>query len=548
MLLMNASGINKSFGYGPVLQNIGAELFERDRVAIVGPNGAGKSTLLKVLARVERPDSGTLSWRRGSVLGYVSQLPEISKAASVRSVIEGAFQDVLALHARVERLAREMADAGSPEELDRLARDYDRALNRLINIDGYQVSSRIEGIIRGFRFSPAVLKTPFGELSGGERTQVALARALAAEPDCLLLDEPTNHLDLPTLEWLEEYLTGYPGAVVVVSHDRYFLDRVVSKVWDIADGELNAYVGTYSDFVAERERRLLAEFDDWKDQQQKIQQMEAAIKRLREWANRAHPPNDGMHRRASSMQKALARMVRLDKPELERPKITLDLRETERSGDDVVRMAGVVKRFGGRPVLDGVDWVVAQGERVGIVGANGAGKSTLVRILTGQDTADQGTVWLGPSVRLGLLTQEIWQAGHDPSQRVIDRFRAEVAMETGEARHYLAKFLFYGDHVFRPVGSLSGGEQMRLRLAQLMQQGINTLVLDEPTNHLDIDSREVLEAVLEDFTGTLIVVSHDRYFLNRRVSVIDWLEDGHIVRYLGQYDDVRGQRVFTRQT
>lgn len=542
MILLSASQLSKSYGFEAVLKRATLELLEHDRIAIVGPNGAGKSTLLRMLARRESPDGGSIGWRKGLTVGYVSQIPEISADTKVQAVIEGAFAEVLSLHTRVETLALAMSQSHTDDEALQIANEYDASLTRLIECDGYQVHSRVEGIVKGFGFSVDVLAMPFGQLSGGERTKVALARALAADPDCLILDEPTNHLDLPTLEWLEDYLRRYAGAVIVVSHDRYFLDRVATKVWEVEGGEIELYRGSYSDYVTERERRLLAEFQQYKDQQQRIQHMEAAIRRLRDWANRSHPPSEALHRRASSIQKALDRIERIERPQLERPTMRLTLGASERSGHDVIRVSGVSKRYGAGEVLQNVHWSVAQGDRVGIVGANGAGKSTLIRLITGQEEPDTGEIMVGPSVRMGLLSQHIWHAHANPDDRIIDRFRALVPMDVGQARHYLARFLFFGDHVFRRVGSLSGGEQMRLRLAQLMHQDLNTLVLDEPTNHLDIESREVLESVLADFSGTLIVVSHDRYFLNRRVSIIDWLNDGTIQRYEGSYDEIRAER------
>jgi len=542
LLLVNASGLSKNFGFNPILDQLACELFDRERVAVVGPNGTGKSTLLRLLARDDMPDSGHVNWRKGLRIGYVSQIPVFARDMLVQTVIEGAFERVLALHAQFDAVTERLARAQTSEEMASLAAEYDRCLTRLEAEDGYQVRSRVEGIVSGFQFTRDVLQAPLGTLSGGERTKVALARALAANPECLILDEPTNHLDLLTMEWLEDYLRQYDGAVLVVSHDRYFLDRVATKVWEIESGRLTVYRGNYSDYAAERERQLLLEFAVHEDQQKKIQHMEEAIKRLRQWANQAHPPSEALHRRASSMQKALDRIVRLEKPQLDRPVMRLDLDPADQSGQEVIRINGLTKGYGDHVVLQDVDWLVRQGERVGVVGANGAGKSTLVRLITGEESPDGGDLRVGPSVKMGILSQHIWAADANPRDRVIERFRSAVPMEAGQARHYLARFLFHGDHVYRPVSSLSGGEQMRLRLAQLMCQELNTLVLDEPTNHLDIESREVLEEVLEAFTGTLIVVSHDRYLLNRRVSTIYWLEDAHLTRYMGSYDDVRTAR------
>ncbi len=542
VVVLSTSEVSKDFGFDPVLSGITCELLEKERVAIVGANGSGKTTLLRLLSREESPDQGAVHWRKGLRVGYVSQLPEIPGDTPVKTVIEGAFSHIIAIHARLAEITNEMAMAANPEALAAFSQEYDQCLSQLIEHDGYAIESRVSGIIRGFGFNHEVLTTPFGILSGGEKTKVALARALVSEPDCLLLDEPTNHLDLPTIEWLEQYLSHYAGALILVSHDRYFLDRVVTRVWELEGGTLTGYLGHYSQYVAERERRLLAEFEAYKVQQEKIKHMESAIKRLRDWANRSHPPSEALHRRASSIQKALDRITRLDRPQMERPTLRLSLEASNRSGHDVVRLSGVSTVFGHHVLFGPIDWQVAFGERVAIVGPNGSGKTTLIRLMTGETSPDSGHVVRGPSVTMGLLSQTIWDQSANPEDRLIDRFRAAVPMEIGEARHQLARFLFYGDHVFRRVGSLSGGEQMRLRLAQLVHQGVNTLVLDEPTNHLDIESREVLETVLEDFSGTLIVVSHDRYFLDRMVSVIYWLEDQCLTRYDGTYSKARTER------
>lgn len=547
MHIITASHVVKSFGYGPVLVDADWELGDRDRVGIVGPNGSGKSTFLRLLAREDVVDGGVIAWRRGLTLGYVPQLFQAADTTPVRAVIEGAFQAVMALHDRVAESATEMATTTDARRLTAAGAAYDRALQELLRVDGYSVHSRVEGIIKGLGFDAAVLDLPLSTLSGGERTKVALARALVANPECLILDEPTNHLDLAALEWLEEYLSHYAGAVVVVSHDRYFLDRFATRIWELDSGAMTLHLGNFSYFSAERERRLLAEFEAYKEQQKRIDKMEAAIKRLRHWANQAHPPNEGMHRRAASMQKALDRMVKLERPDQERAAMRLHIESSERSGDVVVRLADVCWSYQEKRVIDRVTWQVREEDKVGIVGANGAGKSTLVKLIAGELLPQAGTVFVGPSVRLGVLTQHIWPADADPHERLIDRFRSVVAMEQGDSRHYLARFLFFGDKVFQPVSSLSGGEQMRLRLAQLMLQNINTLVLDEPTNHLDIESREVLESVLEEFTGTLIVVSHDRYFLNRHVTMVDTLSQGKVVRFAGRYDEMRASQPDARR-
>ena len=364
-----------------------------------------------------------------------------------------------------------------------------------------------------------------------------LGKLLLTKPDLLLLDEPTNHLDLFAVEWLEEFLTDYPGTVVIVSHDRYFLDCVVTKVADLEEGELHLYYGNYSAFLQEKEERLMREFQDYEEQQKKIKKMKEAIKRLHQWANEANPPNAGLHRQARNMERALERMEKVRKPLIDPKKMSLSFEAAPRSGKEVVVMEGITKSFGQQQLLKEADFHVYWKDRTAIVGRNGSGKSTVLKILLGELPIDGGLSKLGSNVKIGFLSQHFEIA--DPKARLIDVFRQEVHVAEGEARHILAKFMFYGPDVFKRIGDLSGGERMRLRLVQLMHQDVNFLVLDEPTNHLDIESREVLEEALEDFTGTIVAVSHDRYFLNKLFPRTAWLEDGVITTFEGPYNWAR---------
>lgn len=406
---------------------------------------------------------------------------------------------------------------------------------------GYEMDSKTQAVVQGLDIPESFLETPFVELSGGEQTKVGFARLLLSEPDFLLLDEPTNHLDLPSMEWLEGYLSRYAGAVVVISHDRVFIDHVANQVLELDNGEIVLYEGGYSKAIQQREEKILQEFQAYQEQQKKVQHMQAAIKRLRDWANRSNPPSAGLHRRATNMQRALDRMERLRKPILERKRMGLAFQMQERSGQDVLALSNVVKQYGTRLVLNKATFHVRYGERVSLVGANGAGKSTILRLILGTETADEGSVRIGESVRIGYLSQHGLEGYSNFT--VLDAFRDAVPVTEGQARHLLAKFLFYGQAAFQRIESLSGGERMRLRLAQLMHQDVNLLVLDEPTNHLDIESREVLEDALEDFSGTILAVSHDRHFINRLSLRVLWLENGAVTNYLGNYDEARAKRI-----
>jgi ATP-binding cassette subfamily F protein 3 len=541
MILCAANRVGKRWSEDWVFQSVTIEIKDGDRIGLVGPNGCGKSTLLRVLAGVEQPDSGDVFIKKGVRVGYLRQIPVHKEDLSVRAVLYSAFADLTALGQRMKRLETEMSDPElSPQALERTLTRYQICQEEWERRGGYEMDAKVDAVIHGLSLPLDLLDRPFACLSGGEQTKVELGRVLLMEPDLLLLDEPTNHLDLQALEWLEERLRHYCGAVVVVSHDRYFLDRMATSMIDLDQGEAVVYSRCgYTDFVRQKEAHLLAEFQAYKEQQKKIKKMKETIKRLREWANRANPPNEGMHRRASSMEKALERMEKIQRPVLERRKIGLAFDQGARSGQDVFRCEHLYLSYGNRRVLENVRFHIRFGEKVAITGANGSGKSTLLRILLGEQEVDRGEVYRGPSVRVGYLGQQGWEG--DENATVLDVFREEVPMEEGEARHRLARFLFYGYAVFRKMSELSGGERMRFRLAQLMHQDVNTLVLDEPTNHLDIDSREVLEDALATFSGTVVVVSHDRYFLNRLFAPTYWLQDGTLTRYEGNFDAMKAE-------
>ncbi len=542
MIYCSAQHVRVAFYKEPLFEDVSLEIHHRDRVALIGPNGCGKSTLLRVLTGERKPDGGTVAVKRGIEIGYLQQLPAYDADLTVWQRLKRAFADIGEIERQMERVEAQMADpAAESGELDRLLAKYATLQQRYEEAGGYQVDAKIRSTAGGLGIAEAMLDTACVSLSGGERSKVELAALLMREPDLLLLDEPTNHLDLDAIEWLETFLANYRGALLVVSHDRQFLNRVATKVFDLDAGKLEVYHGNYTSAMRQREARLLAEFHAYQEQQKKLEQMRKAIKRLREWANRAHPPNAGLHRRATNMQRAMDRIAKLDRPVLERARMAARFEVGERSGQDVVTMHGVGKRFGERIVLMDVHLRVRWGNRVGIVGHNGAGKSTVLKLMIGELQPDEGEVRLGSSVRAGYLSQ---QALDEPLRTsVIGMFRSEVAVSEEQARNILAKFLFYGEDVFKSYASLSGGERMRLRMAQLMQQDVNLLLLDEPTNHLDIDSREALEDALDDYDGTLVVVSHDRHFLNRVCNVTVWLEDGLATTYLGGYDEARSKRI-----
>ncbi len=541
MILVATQQIQKSYGADPVLQDITIEIKAGERVGIVGPNGAGKTTLFKLLAGIETPDAGELYRAKGSVWAYLPQTPSYPQDWRARDVIASAFEEVIRLQVEMRGLEQQMAEASeSASDLERLMQRYQKLQETFEQLDGYQWETKMAQVVEGLGISPEHLETPFAHLSGGEKTKAGLAKLLCQRSDVLLLDEPTNHLDVESMEWLEGFLKDYPGTVLIISHDRYFLDAVVTSVYHVDGGEAEYYIGNYSAFAREREERVLRQFAAYQEQQKQIKKMKETIKRLKEWGNRSNPPNEAFHRRAKSMEKALARIERIDRPKMEADRMGLAFQKTERSGQDVLIATGVHKAYGGKILFADAGFLLRYGERKALLGPNGCGKSTLIRMLLGETEPDAGTLKIGSNVKVGYLSQQALQG--DQSQRVIDLFREVAHVTEAEARHLLARFLFYGEHVFKKIGQLSGGERMRLRLAQMMHQEINLLVLDEPTNHLDIEARETLEEALADFKGSLFIVSHDRYFLQKMADGVFWVEDKQLVHDVGTYEEAREKR------
>ncbi|MBC2166898.1 ABC-F type ribosomal protection protein [Listeria booriae] len=543
MTIVALNNVTKRFTGDLILEKISLQVEEGERIGLIGRNGEGKSTILKIIARLETVDDGIVSVKRSATVGLLNQMPNVSGNAIVRDYLRTAFADVLALQAELTELEQRMTTDMS----ERLLSQYGEKQARFIDLGGYNLDTNMDKILHGLGISHLAEKV-WEQLSGGERTKVSLAKMLLEEPDLLLLDEPTNHLDLQAVDWLTQFLRAYKGTVLVVSHDRYFLDEVVQKIVELENKELITYHTNFSGYLVEREERLLKEFRDYKDQQKKIKKMQQAIKRLRQWAMEANPPNDALFRRAKNMEKALARIDVLKKPALEQKNMRLEFEESKRSGEDVVIFDAVWKQFGDRVLFDGLDCHIRQKERVAIVGNNGAGKSTFLKMVMGEVAPDVGTVHVGPSVDIAYLSQHM-DVG-DENQTVLEAFRDKVAVVEGDARHMLATFLFYGEMVFRKVANLSGGERMRLSLAQFMNQPVNTLLLDEPTNHLDIASREVLEEALRNFEGTIITISHDRFFMNQICDRTLWLENGEIVSYGGNYSYASEKRkaIVSRET
>ncbi|HFK1459025.1 TPA: ribosomal protection-like ABC-F family protein [Bacillus cereus] len=531
MTICSVNNVTKSFGGNIIFENISLEIKNGERVGLVGRNGSGKTTIFQLLTGMESLDAGAIHMKKGTRIGHVAQIPKFDESMTVYEVLSSAFKIEKELEREMRTLEKDMAEEQGSSVLQKLMERYGIIQEKFAFLGGYEIEANIMKVANGLQVTELFPRS-FLELSGGEQTKVSLAYMLLQKPDLLLLDEPTNHLDLFAVEWLEQFLKEYNGTVMVISHDRYFLDEVVTKIFDLEDGEIHVYHTNYSQFVEEKEERLLQEFQAYQEQQKKIKKMKEAIKRLREWANQANPPNEGLHKRARSMERALERMQKLKKPILERKQMGLQFEGQDRSGKDVVVIKEVSKGFAHHPLFNEVNLHVRFQERAAIVGRNGTGKTTLLKLLLEQIEPDAGEIRIGSSVKIGYLSQHAY--GNRKSN-VLEAFREYVAVTEGEARHILAKFLFYGPAVFKKVTQLSGGEKMRLRLAQLMYQDINFLILDEPTNHLDIESREVLEEALEQYNGTILAVSHDRYFLNKLFEKTYWIDERKLFEFAGNY-------------
>ncbi|MCP1308655.1 ribosomal protection-like ABC-F family protein [Paenibacillus tyrfis] len=540
-MIVNCQYIKAYHGAQLVLEDVNLDIQQGERIGLIGRNGSGKSTLLQLIAGRLRPDAGQLAVRKGTRIGYLTQIPAEFEGRTVYDVLALGHQELLECRLKMTELEKLMSEPGVSDGPDRLAgwlEQYAALQEKFEREGGYELDAVIERVADGLRIDRGSYTQTYASLSGGEKTRINLASQLIRKPELLLLDEPTNHLDLHGVEWLEDYLTQYDGSCLIVSHDRYFLDRVVTKIVELEDGESQSYFTNYTGYMKEKETRLLQQFADYQEQQKKIKKMTETIKQLEAWGRIGG--NEKFFRRAASMQKALDRMEKLKRPVLEAKSADFGLTQADRSGRKVVTLEGIGKSYGSRKLLDAVDGALAYGDKVMLIGKNGSGKSTLFKLILGQEAVDEGRFEWGARVDIGYLAQQEYPDG--PKKSMLDYFRSEAGLEEGEARGILAKYLFYGPDVFKSVNLLSGGEWTRLRLALLVLRKPNLLLLDEPTNHLDIASREALEEALETFPGTVLAISHDRYFINRLAGRIWELDNGRITVYLGNFDEYQEKR------
>ena len=530
MISLQVTGLTKSFGINEVLKNITFSLQSGDRAGIVGVNGCGKTTLMRILAGLDSADDGTIAMAKGLRTGYLAQQDTLQESGTIWEELTSVFEPVFRMEERLRLLEAEIAAHHEDSQLfENLSTQYDRLMATFEDAGGYSWKSQIIGVLNGLGFKPEQYDYPLSTLSGGERTRFTLARLLLLKPDLLMLDEPTNHLDMDTLSWLENYLTSYQGTVLVISHDRYFLDHICNNIIEIVSGRSEQYRGNYTAFMRQRMERLETRLRAYELQQKEIERQEAIIARFRMF-NR-----EKSIRAAESREKALDRMERLEKP-VEDKTIRFRFEAKRRTGEDVLQVEHLAKSFEHKTLFDDLNLHVRAGEHIAIIGPNGIGKTTLIRMLLGDLDPDAGQISFGANVDIGYYDQH--QSTLDPNKTVLDEVWDRFpAMEQSDVRGALGMFLFTGDDVYQPIRTLSGGERGRVALTILMLRHDNLLLLDEPTNHLDMDSREVLENALSDFNGTIITVSHDRYFINRIADRIIEMQPDGITLYLGNYDD-----------
>ena len=527
-MILSCQGISKSFGEKVILEDASFHIEEREKAALIGNNGAGKTTLLRIIMNELHADSGQVVLMKDKQIGYLAQYQDVQGHRTVYEELLSTKQYIIDMEERMHSMELEMKHA-SGEELDRLMNSYTRLTHEFELENGYAYKSELMGVLNGLGFAEEDFNKQVATLSGGQKTRVALGKLLISKPDILLLDEPTNHLDMESIAWLETYLLNYPGAVFIVSHDRYFLDKVVTKVVEIEAGHVRMYSGNYSAYAEKKAQLRDAQYKAYLNQQRDIKHQEAVIVKLKSF-NR-----EKSIKRAESREKMLNKIQRIEKPLEVQSQMRLSLEPRVVSGNDVLTVEELSKSFPQQKLFSNISFQIKRGERVALIGNNGTGKTTMLKILNGLLDADAGSFSLGAKVQIGYYDQEhhVLHAEKTIFQEISDTY--PTLTET-EIRNMLAAFLFTGDDVFKEISALSGGERGRVSLAKLMLSEANFLILDEPTNHLDIASKEILEEALNSYTGTVLYVSHDRYFINQTATRILDLTNQSVVNYIGDYD------------
>lgn len=527
-MILSCSNICKSFLDVPILKEVSFHIEDYEKAAIVGINGAGKSTLLKIIMGEEPSDSGLVTIAKDKTIGYLAQHQDTNSENTIYDELLSVKEDIINIEQRIRQIEQQMAIASS-EELESLMNSYSNLNHQFELANGYAYKSELTGVLKGLGFSEDDFSKQICTLSGGQKTRVALGKLLLSKPDIILLDEPTNHLDLNSIQWLENFLLNYNGAVLIVAHDRYFLDRIVSKIIELDNGECTTFSGNYTDYAAKKAILRKARMNEYLKQQQEIKHQEAVIEKLKQF-NR-----EKSIKRAESREKMLNKMKIIDKPVELNTAMNLVLEPEIISGNDVLTISGLSKGFDGQTLFQNIDFEIKRGEKVALIGGNGTGKTTILKIINGLMPLDFGTIRLGTNVKIGYYDQEHHVLNSDKTlfEEIQDTY---PDMNNTKVRNTLAAFLFTGDDVFKKISELSGGEKGRVSLAKLMLSNANLLILDEPTNHLDIVSKEILENALNSYTGTVLYVSHDRYFINSTATRILELKGNVLTNFAGNYD------------
>ena len=527
-MILSCQGITKSFGTDNILNNISFQIDQGEKLAIVGNNGAGKSTLLKIITGELDADAGNVVLAKDTTVGYLAQYQNDAASGTIYDIVYSAREDIINIKNQLQDMEEQMKHL-TGDDLDNLLIKYHSLTDTYEHMEGNTYDSLVSGVLRGLGFADEDFTKKMEELSGGQKTRVSLGMLLVKKPDILLLDEPINHLDLRSIQWLETYLSNYKGAMILVAHDRYFLDKIVTRVLDITHGLTHLYKGNYTAYAMQKADILKTKMREYEKQQAMIAHQQEVIDKLKSF-NR-----EKSIKRAESRQKALDKIEVMDAPIMEENHMKLTLEPEVSSGKDVMDIHNLSKSYDGKVLFEGFDFLLQKGEHVAIIGDNGTGKTTLLKIINEAVTADTGEIKLGSNVHIGYYDQE--QQRLDDSKTLFDEIADTYPnMNNTKIRNCLAAFLFTGDDCYKRIGDLSGGERGRVALAKLMLSEANFLILDEPTNHLDMESKDILEQALNSYTGTLLYVSHDRYFVNQTAHKILELDNGHFVTYLGNYD------------
>lgn len=545
-MILSCNNISKSFGTDVIIKSCSFNIEDHEKAAIVGINGAGKSTLLKIITGIEPADTGLVTLAKDKTLGYLSQQQNLNSDNTIYDELLSVKQYILDMEAQLRSIENQMKSADDTA-LETLMNKYSDLNHEFELNNGYAYKSEITGVLKGLGFAEEDFTLNVNTLSGGQKTRVALGRLLLSKPDIILLDEPTNHLDMESISWLENYLLNYSGAVLIVAHDRYFLDKIVSKIIELDNGNATVFSGNYTDYASKKAILRNMQLKEYLNQQREIKHQEEVITKLKQF-NR-----EKSIKRAESREKMLNKMEFVDKPEILNDKMDIKLEPNVISGNDVLTVDNLTKGFDGTVLFDNISFQIKRGERVALIGSNGTGKTTILKLINGIIPADSGSIYLGAKVNIGYYDQEHHVL--DPDKTIFDEIRdAYPDLNNTQIRNTLAAFLFTNEDVFKYIKDLSGGERGRVSLAKLMLSNANFLILDEPTNHLDITSKEILENALNSYTGTVLFVSHDRYFINSTATRIIELANKTVVNYIGNYDyylekkDILGAKPITNNT